>query len=177
MNLYEFFNSHDIAKHCQNIGHKLTALEMAYIIWLCDSKTIKEKHEAWQYIVDNYPDEELPEGVWGDDNGGVIRNERSLHKFLAHYIRIENDFIGSFSSDNENYIFDYGIKYTSDGDYLNDKAFYNNYETCFNDMIADIAGGDIFGARITKYKLYSSPRPEMECDTHTLYFNKKYGNN
>ena len=173
MNIYNFFNSRDIAEHCQNIGHKLTALEIAYIIWLCNSKTIKEKHEAWQYIVDNYPDEELPPPVWTDGNDNLVRTERSLHRFLEHYIKIENDFIESFYDNNGGYIFDFGIRYSFDEDYLCDEIFYDNYKTCFDDMIADIADGEIFGARITKRKLYSSSRPESECDwdTHTIYFN------
>ena len=57
MNIYDFFNSRDIAAHCQKIGHKFTATEMAYIVWHSNHHTLADKHTAWQEIIDTMPDE------------------------------------------------------------------------------------------------------------------------
>ena len=49
-NLYEFFNSKDIAAHCKNIGHIFTALEMAYIISRSEYPTLEQKHHNQQPV-------------------------------------------------------------------------------------------------------------------------------
>ena len=74
MNIYDFFNSRDVAEHCKNIGHKFTAMEIAFLVWQSNEHTLAEKHTAWQKIIDTMPDEPLPEYYW-------INN--SLHDFLS----------------------------------------------------------------------------------------------
>jgi hypothetical protein len=72
VNIYEFFNSKDIAEHCRKINHQFTAIEMAYIIWFSDYHSLREKHEAWQYLIDNYSDEQLPKGKWCNEDGSLV---------------------------------------------------------------------------------------------------------
>ena len=170
MNIYEFFNSKDIAEHCSKIGHQFTPIEMAYIIWFSEYHSLREKHEAWQYLIDNYPDEQLPKGKWCNEDRSPVRSERSLHKFLEHYIRIENDFIEQFRRTRAGYIYDYGMMHGGDDDYSEDDVFYDNYEACFA-ALADDFDENIAAARITRRRLYSQPR-ESGWDEDTIYINK-----
>lgn len=170
MNIYEFFNSKDIAEHCRKIGHQFTAIEMAYIIWFSDYHSLREKHEAWQYLIDNYPDEQLPKGKWGNEDGSLVRSERSLHKYLEHYIQIENDFIEQFKLTRLGYIYDYGTMRICDDDYSADEVFYDSYEACYA-ALSDDFDENITAARITRRRLYSQPR-ESGWDEDTIYINK-----
>ena len=173
MNIYEFFNSKDIAAHCKNISHTLTALEMAYIIWHSEYHTLEQKHTAWQYLIDNYPDEEMPEGKWLDDNRELVRKERSLHKFLQHYIEIERQFLEDFPKTRDGYIYDYGIMYSGEDRYQSDEVFYDNYDACLAALQEDMCKHSV-GARITRRKLYSVPR-EDGWDEESIHMNAALG--
>lgn len=166
-NIYEYFNSKDIADHCESIGHKFTALEMAYVVWLSQYRTLKQKHKAWQYLIDHYPDELLPESKWLDDKEEPVRKERSLHKFLQHLIDVESTFLASFSKTLDGYLYDYGILYIGDNEYHSDEIFYDNYEACIADLKAEI-DRNTCGARITRRKLHSKSRGE-DWDEETVH--------
>lgn len=172
-NFYEFFNSKDIANHCKNIGHTFTSLEMAYIIWHSEYHTLEQKHTAWQYLIDHYPDEELPEGKWLDDDGEAIRKERSLHKFLQHYIEIEQQFLEDFSRTRDGYIYDYAIMYSGEDRYQSDEVFYDSYDACFAALQEDMEKYTV-GVRITRRRLYSVPR-EDGWDEESIHMNADLG--
>jgi hypothetical protein len=89
MNIYEFLDSKDIAAHCREIKHEFTALEQAVIVYH-SGKIPAETHEAWQWIIDNLPDENLDIPSLSHD---------SLHEFLRDYITLENKLIERATSD------------------------------------------------------------------------------
>ena len=60
MDIYSFIASKDIADHCRKIEHQFTPLEQAVLVNLSE-KTIREKHEAFLWLVENTPDCEVPE--------------------------------------------------------------------------------------------------------------------
>lgn len=162
--IYNFFNSRDIAEHCKKINHEFTAIEMAYIIWRSQYKTIDEKHKAWQHLIDHFPDETLPEGSWQ-------RKERSLHRFLMHWIEIDCAYIENFSKSHEKYIYNYSVLRIGDDCYDSDDVFYDNYEACLAQLKEDMDEQTV-SASITKRKLYSEAAGD-EWDIGTLYFNKE----
>ena len=57
--IYNFFNSRDVAEHCKNIGQIFTAAEAAYIVWRSNHNTLADKHKAWQEIINIMSDMEL----------------------------------------------------------------------------------------------------------------------
>ena len=172
-NIYEFFNSKDIADHCKSIGHTFSALEMAYIIWFSERHTLEEKHRAWQYLIDNYPDEEIPEGKWLDDSGELVRKERSLHKFLQHYIEIEKQFLEDFVKTQDGYIYDYAIMYSGEDRYQSDEVLYDNYDTCFAALREDMCKYSV-GARISRRKLCVVPGV-TDVDEELIHLNSNLG--
>ena len=89
MNIYNFFNSPDVAEYCQSIGHTFNAIESAVMISQSDSRTLAEKHAAYRVIIAEYPDMELPVG----SNHNHIP---SFHKVLSEIITYEEAIIAKF---------------------------------------------------------------------------------
>ena len=50
--VYEFFNSRDVAKHLKEIGYKFTPLEKAYVVYHSDRKRYAEKKDAWLELIE-----------------------------------------------------------------------------------------------------------------------------
>jgi len=91
MNLYDFFNSPDVATHCQNINHTFTAVECAVMVNNSEKRTLKEKHEAYRAIIAEYPDMEIPEAL----NHEHIK---SFHEALRGVIAFEEQLLEKFLS-------------------------------------------------------------------------------
>ena len=91
MNIYDFFDSRDIAEYCKSIDYKPSALESAFVIWHSRFHTIKQKHNAWQEIINTYPDEKINTGhSWLDKKG--------LHAFLRQYMQKQNELLARFEA-------------------------------------------------------------------------------
>ena len=161
-NIYDFFNSRDIAEYCKSIGHTFTALEMAYIVWFSEYRTMNQKHSAWKQIIDNCPDEIMPKGKWK-------RTERSLHNFLKHYIQIETEYIEQFTKSDTEYIFNYGMKNISENDYYVEDLFFNSYDACIDD-IRENQEEIMCSVCISKRRLYTSPHNDRGL-VDTIYVN------
>jgi len=81
MNIYDFFNSPDAAKHCQSIGHTFNVVESAVMINQSRSRTLTEKHAAYRTIIAEYTDMSLPKAI----NHGYIRSfKEELEKVIAY---------------------------------------------------------------------------------------------
>jgi len=90
MNIYDFFNSPDVAAHCQSIGYTFNIVECAVIVYRSEKRTLKEKHEAYRAIIAEYPDIEFY-----TDGGEHIK---SFHKALGKVIAIEERLLEKFLS-------------------------------------------------------------------------------
>lgn len=60
MNIYKYIRSKDVREYNEKIGHKFTATESAFLVWLNYEITLKEKHDAWHEIMREMPDETVP---------------------------------------------------------------------------------------------------------------------
>ena len=86
MDILDFLNSKDVRKHLHSINYKPELLEAAYIVYRSRFKSVKEKNEAWQYLIDNTDDIVLDESVnsnWVKANGV---NGMSAHQLLEEQI-------------------------------------------------------------------------------------------
>jgi len=83
MDIYDFFNSQDVAVHCQCLGHTLNGLECAVFIDTSRKHTLKEKTAAYKEIIAAYPDIEVP----GEYDRPRVT---SLHQALELIIEYEN---------------------------------------------------------------------------------------
>ncbi len=118
--IYEYFNSRDIAEHCRNINYKFSAIEAAYVVWHSNHHTLADKHNAWEKIIDTMPDERFHPN-W-DFNG------HTLHSFLRTYMQLQNEFIEDFCKSKDKYVYTYSSLYRYDDCYSPDDIFYDSYE-------------------------------------------------
>ena len=125
MNIYKFFNSKDIATHCKNIGHKFTAIEMAYLVWRSNHHTLAQKIAAWEELICTVPDEELEDGC-------------GLHHFLQSYITRLQQFVSEFQTDTEGCAYSYETLYTYAPErYLDGSVLYVSYNDCLSATTAE----------------------------------------
>ena len=153
MDIYEFFNSRDIAEHCRKIGHTFTATETAYFVWHSNHHTLADKHDAWREIIDTMPDEPL-KPKWIDEEA------YTLHEFLRTYMRLQNEFVEEFLAAKGGYIYTYGILREHDDEFRLDDIFFDSCETCLNTLqrneLDDNEDNEIAKAKIIRRRLYSS---------------------
>ena len=86
MDIYEYFNSRDVAEHCKKLGHSFTGRELAYMIWQSNHHNLAQKIAAWEELICKLPDEKLEDGD-------------SLHNFLDRYITRLQQFISEFQAE------------------------------------------------------------------------------
>lgn len=83
MNIYRFLNSKDISKHLREIRYEFNAMEMSYIVEICENATLNEKINAWQEIIETMPD--CP--MTCNHRAGM---RVSTHDFLREYIELKS---------------------------------------------------------------------------------------
>lgn len=160
--IYEYFNSRDVAEHCKNIGHKLTAIETAYMVWHSNHHTLAEKHSAWQKIIDTMPDE-----IIFDDN------DISLHEFLRVHIQQQKEYLRNFITERENHIYQAKFLPCPTNTWDSSEMFYDDYHECLKAAKISVAnnafGDDIIRIKIVKYSHGLSPSLNEE-----IVFNKQF---
>ena len=89
--IYDYFESPDIAKHCQSINHEFSPLDMAVIVDR-SGKPLKDKHSAYRAIITDYHDMPIHESL-------NFEAKDSLHNYLRELIsrneRVIEDFYTS----------------------------------------------------------------------------------
>lgn len=168
--IYEYFNSRDIAEHCRSINHSFSAIEAAYIVWRSNHHTLAQKHRAWQEIIHTMPDEHFYPSWDFDDH--------TLHSFLRTYMKLQNEFIEEFCTSTGNYIYTYATMDRFSDQYCPDCIFYDSYEACLNDLKAnefeDDPDDNIAKAKITRHTLYSSHTSFRDAkESESIVFDKQ----
>lgn len=107
MNIYKYIRSKDVREYNEKIGHKFTATESAFLVWLNYEITLKEKHDAWQEIMREMPDEEVSERPNAD-------YALSLFALLNKFIEADNRLIDEFYKKDERTVYSY--RYICKGD-------------------------------------------------------------
>lgn len=152
VNIYDYFNSRDIAEHCRSTNYSFSAIEMAYLVWRSNHHTLEDKHTAWREIIDTMPDETFHHNWDFDDH--------TLHSFLRTYMRLQNEFINDFCTTKKGYIFTYSVRYKKDACFGPEDIFFDSYGACLNALkvneLDDDTYDEIAKVRITRHKLYSS---------------------
>ena len=159
MNIYEYFNSTDIAEYCKKLGYSFSGWDMALLISQSNHHTLQEKAQVWQEIIDTIPDEY-------DDEG-------SLHQFLSDYIGRQQRFIADFQTNMGEFVYTYEKVYKEVRDqYSNESVLYTSYKVCVETAVAEVARSpQVLCLHIRKKKLYNSPTEWM--DMPSLYLTTK----
>ena len=124
MNIYDFFNSPDVAEYCRNIGHTFNAVESAVMVSQSNKRTLAEKLAAYRTIIAEYPDMELP-------HGNNHEYHKSFHKALGDLIIYEERLIERFSIPEPDavYLAYFGVEYH------NSTGIFKTYEKAFKDAL------------------------------------------
>lgn len=107
MNIYKYIRSKDVRRYNEKIGHKFTATESAFLVWLNHDITLKEKHDAWREIMREMPDEE----VLKRPNTDYVP---SLFVLLNRFMETDNALIDEFYRKDEQTV--YSFRYYCKGD-------------------------------------------------------------
>lgn len=92
INLCEFINSRTIQTYLQEINYCFSSLEVSWIIYQSRKKSIYEKIEAWEWLISNMEDCEVPERI-------NCLYRPSLHQALREYIDDVNAVLQSDTPD------------------------------------------------------------------------------
>ena len=121
MNIYKYIRSKDVREYNEKIGHKFTATESAFLVWLNYEITLKEKHDAWREIMREMPDEEVPKRVNAD-------YAPSLFALLNKFIEADNRLIDEFYKKDEQTVYSY--RYICKGD----SSFGEDFGRIYSDL-------------------------------------------
>jgi hypothetical protein len=129
MDIYSFINSQDVAAHCRELKKVWTPLEMAVIIER-SNRSMPEKHEAFQELIDNHPDMHVP-------CGHILSEIPSLHNALEKKIDFEKRAFEIFKIPKP------GVIYKSKGrfdlhnnlDYSEGGSVFASYDEAFKDIL------------------------------------------
>ena len=152
MNIFDYFNSSDVAEYCRSIGHTLNAVESAVIIGQCDSQTLAEKHAAYRTVIAEYPDMEIPQGnnheyikSFHNALGDTIAYEEKIVDMLLlpepdaiYRAKVEDYFRGSYFSSYERAL-DYAMDYVKREEAAQESHRNDNDDTLIVHIENDLA--------------------------------------
>ena len=132
MNVYSFINSKDIRRYLQEINYEFTPVEVAWFIWQCKSISLKEKHDAWNEIIETMPDMPIQDRR---------NNIPSLHQFLKDYMQLERHVIDQFY--NRKYVcafYQYHISgwYNGEFDSFDCGDVFSDFSSCYEEALSDV---------------------------------------
>ena len=93
--IFSFINSRDIRIHLRKISYPFRTDEAAWLIYQCRDVTIKEKHKAWQELIETMPDCRI-------EQRHNTAPQESLHVFLREYMALEDRLASAFYEDADN---------------------------------------------------------------------------
>jgi len=119
MDIYNYFNSKDIADYNRGIAHSFSPIEKAYIIFHSRNHSFSEKHKAWLKLIAETNDCEVKE---------CIGNSyfESLHEVLRKNIEIDNKRLERFFNNDNNAIYSYYI--VDKGEPILKKGLYDSVD-------------------------------------------------
>ncbi|MCD8208718.1 MAG: hypothetical protein LUD72_12330 [Bacteroidales bacterium] len=82
MDIYGFFNSKDIAEYLKGMDYEFTLPEAAFIVYLSEYRTLEDKFEAWNEMIETMPDCSMGKRV-------NMHPIKSFHKFLRDYMALQ----------------------------------------------------------------------------------------
>lgn len=108
MDFLKFINSNTIRNYLKNINYEFSLVEAAFVVWQSGCCTTEEKHDAWNFIIENMPDARVLDFVTGSYRHYLEECYGSgfmLHEHLKQYINYEKRLLNIATTDEENAVF------------------------------------------------------------------------
>ncbi len=163
MNVLDFVNSTDIRDYLKKIDYKCNQLEASWLVYQNGMHTLEEKMNAWNWIIDNMEDCEVPERI-----NCSYRN--SLHESLKLYMEMLNGKIDRFYTEGTNVAYTYRYLVNGYPDWIEGEHLYSSPDICWACIEEDLDEDEISNlteVRITRDVI------DNEGATVTLVFTKR----
>ena len=121
MNIYKYIRSKDVREYNEKIRHKFNATESAFLVWLNGDISLKEKHDAWREIMQEFQDEEVSKRP-------NVDYVASLFALLNKFIQTDNELIDEFYKKDEQAV--YSFRYYC----RDDSSWYEDYGRIYTDF-------------------------------------------
>lgn len=163
MDIFRFINSRDIRECLKIRNYPFTSLEAAWLIYQCRCATIKEKHEAWQELIQTMPDCAVAERPH-------TAHHESLHQFLKEYIRTEDEILDWFFRNEKDAI--YNCEFWEYAMWCPGGEYFDSFQKCLKAYTDRRLGKMTF--KITKqilnsdqctYVIFSADNEPLKFDT------------
>ena len=151
MDFLRFVDSRAVREHWKKIGYTCDARQTAWLISVCDSVTLRERHNAWNELIETMPDCPLEQRM------NVVPRD-SLHQVLREIMEIDQRNLEDFFRDEEDAVYQY--TFSSETVYTWENVFlFSSFETCRKAMEqARSEEPDILAFDVTKRYL-DRPKP------------------
>lgn len=121
MDIYDFFNSPDVAAYCRSIDKKLNALESAVMINQSEKRTLAEKHAAYRVILAEYEDIRIPKSLHHEEAD-------SFHKVLATILAQEERSKNRFMEGGQGALYQANVYFTDEREGATQDAVFTTFE-------------------------------------------------
>lgn len=125
---YNLINSKAIREHCRKIEHKFNTEELAVIIHRNKSMSIDEKIEAYQELINNYPDMEVIERI-------NCKHFDSVKDMIKEEITRIKNLITQLEKEDQDVFYTYNFFYNINGVITKGHEQYNHFYKTFNEVI------------------------------------------
>jgi len=169
MDFYRFINSRDIREYHRQINYQYNAGKAGWLVWQCRDADLKEKHEAWQWIIDNMEDYEV----------GDLMNydcDSSIHAMMKKYMAMQDELVSRFFRKGEDAIYQLTYKEKDSMCYQLfdcDRIISNIEEFFEKEMVINYFGKDVYEnvdrLRIRKNYIDTNKYIEVFCDAKDIH--------
>ena len=155
--IFEFANSNTVRKYWQQINYKPNCWEAAWVVWSSCYKTLDEKLKAYQYIRNNFEDQEVKIHA---------NNYQPFFKILDEYINFIFESLENIKKQDSNFIY-YITEYCQycDNSYSESdpKNYFINYSDCIK-HIKEAYIDDNIGDFYSDYILFTIHKKKLGKD-------------
>lgn len=102
MDIYRFINSGDIASYLKNTGYEFSPVEIAWLVWQCQTATMRERHAAWEELIRTSPDCKVEKSF-------NVAGWDSLHNMLRAYMSLERKLQAILEADDPDAVYVYEV--------------------------------------------------------------------
>ncbi|MDL2214228.1 hypothetical protein LJB76_01550 [Clostridia bacterium OttesenSCG-928-O13] len=141
MDMFEYFNSPDTAKHCRLVNKSLNALEAAVMVYFSVNHTLVQKLDTYRAIIEEYPDMSVPKSIHHEQAD-------SFHKVLADIIIAETKQLDAFLSEDTSAVYTVDIHF-KDRDVLT----LDNVFASFDRAVAFLPESYHYTSEVSSYEI------------------------
>lgn len=130
MELFKLINSNAVRNHLKEINYEFTTDEAAFVVWTDYNKTIMEKHQAWEWIIQNMKDVNIRDKFERIYYGEGLDDPKyyTLHNCLKKYMELENKVIEAAMKTERNTVFSFETYYHEDSSECEDGRLFTTCE-------------------------------------------------